>query len=595
MKNWKQFTSVARHGCRCNNALAGVFAQQKLQRIKLTWMSILFAIGFIAISLSLTGCDNGTTPSSHTHNWGEWTQTTPPTCTEAGIKTRACTLDPSHIDTQTQVGDPALGHDWQWVETTPATETTAGEETETCSRCGETRNTRPITPHVHEYGEWVVTKPATATEDGQETQTCTICGHEHHRDIPATGNPDCDHVYGEWEIIIPATCTEDGERERHCAKCSKSEIEEITALSHDYQWTQTTAPTLIAAGEETEVCSHNSSHTRNTRPVAQLPVKTAADWTTALSQLSGKTGDYTLTISDEAADQYGGIGVAGSTANTFGATASGSLSVTLKGTGKLYLTSQGRIFTIAANQTLVIDSTDLTLEGLKNGQNGATQDNNQSTVYVNTDGTLELKNGTISGNTKSSSGGGIYVDGGTFTMYGGKITNNDTQGDGAGVYVQNNGTFAMYDGEISGNAANNGGGIYLGGSSTGGNFVMYGGKISGNTATSGGGLYIYNNMCNFTMYGGEISGNTATARGGGAFRGGGNFRIVTGTIYGNAEADETLRNTAVTAGASLYSSGSGSINYGSFSGTGGAWVTTGNFGTNTGTDNTIKVENGVLQ
>jgi hypothetical protein len=123
---------------------------------------------------------------------------------------------------------------------------------------------------------------------------------------------------------------------------------------------------------------------------------------------------------------------------------------------------------------------------------------------------------------------------------------------------------------------------------------MYNGEISCNTALKGGGLYLYANNSNFTMYGGEISGNIATGSGGGAFRGGGTFRIVTGTIYGNDFADESLRNTA-TEGASVYMAGSGYINYGTFSGTGGAWVNTGNLGTpNAGIDNTIKVENGVL-
>ncbi|MDR0495852.1 MAG: hypothetical protein LBG95_09540 [Treponema sp.] len=49
-----------RHGCRCEDALAGVFAEQKLQRRKLAWMPIFFAIALVAlIGFTMTACDNG--------------------------------------------------------------------------------------------------------------------------------------------------------------------------------------------------------------------------------------------------------------------------------------------------------------------------------------------------------------------------------------------------------------------------------------------------------------------------------------------------------------------------------------------------------
>jgi hypothetical protein len=148
-------------------------------------------IGIIAISLSLTGCDNGTTPSSHNHNWGEWTVTTAATCSAEGARERVCTDDAAHketdvipIDTDAHdyhfvegsetaptctedgEGDEVCSynsshtksgvvipidpnaHDWEWVVTTSATYT-AGEEIETCTRCGETGNTRPIPPKPH--------------------------------------------------------------------------------------------------------------------------------------------------------------------------------------------------------------------------------------------------------------------------------------------------------------------------------------------------------------------------------------------------------------------------------------------------------------
>jgi uncharacterized repeat protein (TIGR02543 family) len=69
--------------------------------------------------------------AEHTHIWGEWTETTPATCTTAGVETRYCTLDNSHIEQQE--GNPAFGHKWdQWVVTKPATGVADGEKTRIC-------------------------------------------------------------------------------------------------------------------------------------------------------------------------------------------------------------------------------------------------------------------------------------------------------------------------------------------------------------------------------------------------------------------------------------------------------------------------------
>ncbi|MDR0475932.1 MAG: hypothetical protein LBH43_19980 [Treponema sp.] len=73
-------------------------------------MSKLGVIASIAIigliGFAITACDEGNgTQNTHEHVWGKWTQTSTPTCTTAGIKTRACTIGPSHIGTETQVGE----------------------------------------------------------------------------------------------------------------------------------------------------------------------------------------------------------------------------------------------------------------------------------------------------------------------------------------------------------------------------------------------------------------------------------------------------------------------------------------------------------
>ena len=160
--------------------------------------------------------------TAHTHAFGEWTVTTPATCTKDGVKTRTCACG----ETETQT-IPATGHSFgEWTVTTPATCTVDGVESRTCSACGETE-TRAIPATGHTFGEWTVTTPATCTEDGVESRTCSACGETETRAIPATG-----HTFGEWTVTTPATCTEDGVESRTCSACGETETRAIPATGH---------------------------------------------------------------------------------------------------------------------------------------------------------------------------------------------------------------------------------------------------------------------------------------------------------------------------------------------------------------------------
>ena len=159
--------------------------------------------------------------TAHTHAFGEWTVTTPATCTKDGVKTRTCACG----EAETRA-IPATGHTFgDWTVTTPATCTVDGTETRTCSACGETE-TRAIPATGHTFGDWTVTTPATCTEDGVETRTCSACGETETRAIPATG-----HTFGEWTVTTPATCTADGVETRSCA-CGETETRAIPATGH---------------------------------------------------------------------------------------------------------------------------------------------------------------------------------------------------------------------------------------------------------------------------------------------------------------------------------------------------------------------------
>ena len=159
--------------------------------------------------------------TAHTHAFGEWTVTTPATCTADGVETRACACG----ETETQT-IPATGHSFgEWTVTTPATCTKDGVKTRTCA-CGETE-TQTIPATGHSFGEWTVTTPATCTADGVESRTCSACGETETRTIPATG-----HSFGEWTVTTPATCTVDGTETRTCSACGETETRAIPATGH---------------------------------------------------------------------------------------------------------------------------------------------------------------------------------------------------------------------------------------------------------------------------------------------------------------------------------------------------------------------------
>ena len=301
-------------------------------------------------------------------------------------------------------------------------------------------------------------------------------------------------------------------------------------------------------------------------------VTNRTEWNTVLGIIkkggngtAGNPKTYTITVS-------GNIPVSGSNANSFGDVS--NITIKLDGKGKLYLTSQGCMLTIGSYQTVILDSSDLTLQGLKDGQNGLSQNNNSSVVNVATNGTLVLNNGTISGNSCRDSfstvvkGGGVYVsDNGKFTMSGGTISENSSgyraisDGVGGGVHVSKNGSFTMSGGTISENSSYGGvggiglflligpkgGGVYI---DNNGNFTMSGGTISRNycdpslfTPSYGGGVFIGKNG-SFTMSGGTISGNYCgtIGYGGGVYISSGTFNKSNSIIYGK-DASNLLKNT----------------------------------------------------
>jgi hypothetical protein len=94
-------------------------------------------------------------------------------------------------------------------------------------------------------------------------------------------------------------------------------------------------------------------------------VSTTGEWVAALETMAAETENDTYTITVQ-----GNVPVPGTTDYL-----SAGITVTFKGNGKLYLNSTGRLVRVPQHTSLIIDSPDLTLEGITNGQNGMTANN----------------------------------------------------------------------------------------------------------------------------------------------------------------------------------------------------------------------------
>lgn len=226
-------------------------------------------------------------------------------------------------------------------------------------------------------------------------------------------------------------------------------------------------------------------------------------------------------------------------------------------------------------------------------------------------------------------GGGVMAVASTFTMQNNSsISNNTATGDyaaGGGVYLAGSTTIALKtfipsfimrdNATVSNNivlsntdsAIFGGGGIYATASGDWKNSLILmhdNTTVSGNIAPRGGGVFtrydgFTGNFGNLYMLrDSKISGNTASIEGGGVYTMANTYlRMSGGTIYGNNEGEDSNvvknGNTNINGmGAALFKETNAVTQYGTFSADGETFTSSGNLST---TDNTIRVENGVLQ
>ncbi len=189
--------------------------------------------------------------------------TTPATCLTDGLRQkksicRVCGYQESIVDEVI----PALGHDWgDWVQTTAPTCETKGQETCTCKRDSSHVQYRDVDPIGHKWDSGVVTKEPTCTEPGEKTYTCqNDSSHIKTEPVPATG-----HKWDSGVVTKEPTCTEEGEKTFTCQNDpSHTKTEAIPATGH--KWDNGTVikeATIEETGLIHYVCQNDPSHTKD--------------------------------------------------------------------------------------------------------------------------------------------------------------------------------------------------------------------------------------------------------------------------------------------------------------------------------------------
>ena len=185
------------------------------------------------------------------HDWGEWTVSTPATCTKEGEEKRVCKRDGCNA-TETRKIDVA-DHKSVDVAEQPATCTEAGHTAGTkCSVCEAILSGMEVIPATGHTEKTVVGKPATCTETGlTDGISCSVCGTviKAQEEIPAKG-----HNWNEGEITTAPTCENAGVKTYTCTVCNETKTEAIAATGH----------TPVEVAEQPATCTE-PGHTAGTK------------------------------------------------------------------------------------------------------------------------------------------------------------------------------------------------------------------------------------------------------------------------------------------------------------------------------------------
>ena len=189
-----------------------------------------------------------------------------PTCTSSGYYGYSrCSVCGYFISSMTTI--PATGHDYgEWFETIPATCTSQGQEQRACRNKGcSARETRAVAANGHTWDGGTVTSSPTCQRTGTMTYECTSCGGTKTETISKTS-----HEYSIYRSRIEPTCTSSGRTSGYeCRWCSATTCSTLPALGHSYgAYSVTEQPSCAEEGKETAKCSRCSA--TQTRTVSAL-------------------------------------------------------------------------------------------------------------------------------------------------------------------------------------------------------------------------------------------------------------------------------------------------------------------------------------
>lgn len=156
-------------------------------------------------------------PQAHTHNFGSGSVTTAATCTSNGVKTYTCSC--GEIRTESI---PATRHQMT-TESTAPTCTEAGHTKTYCTVCGYVESdTTSGAAAGHSFGEQYTIIAPTCSSPGLYNQRCNVCGYTIDGIILET-----EHSWDGGTVTRPATCTQMGQLTYNCVNCGFYRTEDI--------------------------------------------------------------------------------------------------------------------------------------------------------------------------------------------------------------------------------------------------------------------------------------------------------------------------------------------------------------------------------
>ena len=176
---------------------------------------------------TVEGCEGIAEKAAHTY--GEWKETKAPTCTEAGERTRVCSVCE---EVQTEVMDKLAHKMDAGTVTKEATCETAGVKTFKCTNADCTYSTEEAVAKLeHKMDAGTVTKEATCGAAGVKTFKCTNAGCTHSTEEAIAQLPT--HTWDAGKVTTEPTTKAEGVKTYTCNVCKTTKTEAIPALKEE--------------------------------------------------------------------------------------------------------------------------------------------------------------------------------------------------------------------------------------------------------------------------------------------------------------------------------------------------------------------------